>query len=131
MSRRTMLAPILPNPIIASCMTSSPLNLSRGPQPFHGVGNTFAVIEYRRPRHQDVGTGGNRQRSGGDIDPAVDLEVAPRFDPIDHPACTTDLGERRVQEMLMPESRVHRHDQHYLHTTLPKIGRARRMIDRI
>ena len=48
----------------------------------------------------------------GDIDPAVDLEVAPRFDPIDHLAGTTDLRERRVEEMLMPESRVHRHDQH-------------------
>ena len=48
----------------------------------------------------------------GDIDPAVHLEVAPRFDPIDHLARTTDLRERRVEEMLMPESRVHRHDQH-------------------
>src|SRR5258708_40099067 len=50
--RRTILAPILPNPIIASCMTYSPLSPSRGLQPLHGDGDAFDVVEDCRPRHQ-------------------------------------------------------------------------------
>src|SRR6266568_2303834 len=106
MRRRTILAPILPNPIIASCMIFPPLEPSCGPQPLHGGGDAFAVIENCRPGHQDVGARGNRQRSSCHIDPAVHLEVAPPIDSIDHLARTTDLWKRRVEKMLMPEPRV-------------------------
>src|SRR5216684_3427050 len=58
MSRRTILAPILPNPIIASCMTISPLQPSCGPQPCHGGGDrrsSHCALELAVPADQGVG----------------------------------------------------------------------------
>jgi hypothetical protein len=71
-------------------MTISPFHPSCGPQPFHGGGDAFAVIENCRPGHQHVGSRGNRQRSSCHIDPAVHLQVAPGFGSIDHLARTSD-----------------------------------------
>ena len=92
-------------------MTFFSVSAERGPQPLHGGGNAFAVVENRRPGHQHIGSRRNRQRGGGRIDPSVHLEAAPGLHSIDHLPRTPDLRERRGEEMLMPESRAHGHDQ--------------------
>src|SRR6266436_2863336 len=177
-NRRTIFAPIRPNPIIASCMTcfstnafslvldgalgllpsplwggaggggpsadhrttptpalradpphkgegrtefvarddpispNSSLALNRCPQPRHGGGDAFAVVENRRSRHQHIGPRGDRPRRRSRIDPSVHLEAAGRLDALDHFARTRNLRERRREEMLMSETRGHGHDQH-------------------
>ena len=49
------------------------------------------------------------------IDAPVHLQVAPGLDLFDHLADTPNLWQGRVDEMLMAEPRVDRHDQHLIH----------------
>src|SRR3981189_1937297 len=106
MSRRTMLAPILPNPIIASCMTFPPLEPSCGPQPFHGGGDAFAVVENCLDGDHDFGVCVNRQRSRCHVDPTVPREIAPPLKTRRQSRIRASPRYWRVEEMLMPEPRV-------------------------
>src|SRR5262249_40992498 len=110
--RRTMLAPIRPNPIIASCMTSFSVNAEPHPAAVHGGGDVFAVVENRRARHQHIRAGGDRPRRRSRVDPSIHLEAARRLDALDDLARARNLRQRRREEMLVSEARVHRHDQY-------------------
>src|SRR6266446_9298878 len=195
-NRRTIFAPILPNPIIASCMTcfstnpfsfvldarsgralgllpsplwggaggggpsadhrttptpalradpphkgegrtefvarddpispNSSLALNRIPQPRHGGGDALAVVENRRSRHQHIGARGDRPRRRSRVDPSIHLEAAGRPDAFDHLARTRNLRERRREEMLTSETRVHGHDQHLVEVRHDVLEYARR-----
>src|SRR5215831_15819700 len=114
MRRRTMLAPILPRPIIPSCIVvflSSWLGRSfdRGTQAFQAGRHPFAVTENRRTRHQDIGASRDAERSCRRVDPAVQLQFTAWIDSLDHFAHASDLRQCRLEKMLMAETRVHGH----------------------
>ena len=88
-----MLAPILPNPIIASCMTSFSISAEARPAAAASRRYSFAVVENGRAGHQHIGSGGNDERRSRCIDAAVHLEAALGLDPIDHRPRTPDLRE--------------------------------------
>src|ERR1700730_12948570 len=110
-----MLAPILPSPIIPSCMIRCSLCIDYsshcGSQPCHGGGYAFAAAKNRRSSHQNVGASRNCQPSSRHIDASVHLQVASGLDLVDHLADTLDLRERGVKVQLMAKDRIDRHDQ--------------------
>src|SRR5215510_9828859 len=116
MSRRTMFAPMRPRPIIPSCIASLLVyRLSaagRCLQPLHGRRDAVAVAEDCRARDEHVGAGPNDERGGVRVDPPVDVQVAARPEPLDQLARASDLRQRRVDEMLVTETRIDGHDQH-------------------
>ena len=64
------------------------------------------------PATNIIGSLGNRQRSSCRVDPSIHLEAALGLGSIDHLPRTSYLRKGCVEEVLMPESRVHRHHQH-------------------
>src|ERR1700693_4771612 len=103
MSLLTMLAPIRPKPIIASCMHHSPSMPYSRPQPLECRRDAVAISEDRRPGHQHIGARFHGPRRSLGVDPAIHLEAAARLDAIDHRTGPPDLGKRPGKEMLVPE----------------------------
>src|SRR5262245_37985117 len=139
-SRRTMLAPIRPSPIIPNCIDDSlfetaKLTLRRsvgrlvgggGVQSLHGRSDPFVVPEDRGARDEDRGARADDQRRGRPIDASVHLEVASRLDSVDHLANPPDLGQGRGKEMLVAESRVHGHHEHLVDVLQDLLEHGRR-----
>src|SRR5262245_26309727 len=138
-SRRTMLAPIRPSPTIPSCIVNSLLSkqifsgsqskIRRSKseislfgsscfrsfvhccsQPFHGRGDSFAVTKNCRSGYENVGSCIDHQWRSCRVDAAVNLQIAVALDFSDHLADTPNLWQRRVDETLVSEARVNRHD---------------------
>src|SRR5947199_153068 len=105
-SLRTRSASELAPTALSRAKSATALALNRRPPPRHAGDDAFAVVEDRRARHQHIRARGDRQRSRGRVDSSVHLEVAARLEAFDHFARARDLRQRRVQEMLVSESRV-------------------------
>src|SRR5262245_39934808 len=120
-SRRTMLAPILPSPIIPSCISSPLLKNSFDSlrylghsvtQRFHCGRHAVVSAKYRRTCDQNVGSGRNCHWSRHLIHASVDFQLTIGVDLINHFCDPPNLGQSRLQKVLMSEARVHCHDQH-------------------
>jgi hypothetical protein len=97
----------------------------------HGRGDTFAVAEDRRARHEHVGAGANDERSGVRVDAAVHFHIAPGLPPLHDLADPRDLRKGGVDEVLMAEPRVDGHHQHLVDVAddLLQHRRRRRRVD--
>jgi nucleoside-diphosphate-sugar epimerase len=72
-------------------------------------GGVVGLAEHGRARDQHIGPGGGHRRRGLGRDPAVDLN--PDRPAGGHGLQAADLLDRRRDEALAPETRVHGHDQ--------------------
>src|SRR5579863_1935282 len=111
MSRRAMLAPILPSPTIPSCIL---LFLSRA-QAVHGGGDAAGTAKDRRSGHQYAGSRFDAPLAGFGVDAPIHLQVALGFEAIDHLSDAADLGQSGMDKMLVPETRIDRHHEHLVH----------------
>src|SRR5260370_11933658 len=83
-----------------------------GSQPIHRCSTLCALTKNCCSGHQNVSTRGTRQRSSLCIDAAVYFNFTPRLNLRNHLTDTPDLPQGCREEMLMPETRIDRHDQH-------------------
>ena len=129
MTRRTMLAPILPNPIIASCMAILRYGRAAARSRSMALVTLSLSLKTADPATRTLAPAATASGAVATSTPPSTSRSHP-VKQIDHLARTTDLRERRVEEMLMPESRVHRHDQHLvevLHDFFQNGRRSRRV----
>jgi hypothetical protein len=77
--------------------------------------DTLFSAKNRRTGDQNVGPDIDYQRRSRRVDAAINLEVAPRPELIDHLAHSANLRQRAVDEMLLSKARVNRHNQHLIH----------------
>src|SRR5215469_13217006 len=92
MSRSTMLAPILPSPIMPSCI-KSPILTNRDLmccvhhcvlQGFHGRSHGFVCAKNRGSGHQYVGSCRNCHRGSGFINASIHAQLTSGMHPFDH-----------------------------------------------
>ena len=81
----------------------------------HRSGHAVAFTENRRARDQYAGTGTNDERRRRGVDASIHLHIARRVEPFDQRAHPFDLRHRGVNELLMTEARIDRHDQYLVH----------------
>src|SRR5262245_9063816 len=95
-------------------------------EPVHRRSHCSALSKYGGSRDQHIGSRIYRQRRSGGVDTTINLEIAALLALINHPAYTPYLGQRRVNETLVPEARVDRHDEHLIHVPQNLFERCRR-----
>jgi hypothetical protein len=78
--------------------------LGGGSQPVHSCCHLVTVIKDCRSGHQHVRSCRYSQRSRGRIDAAVQLQFAGGIGLPNHLTHAPDLGQSRVEKMLMPEA---------------------------
>ena len=100
-------------------------------QAFHRRGHAVRVVEDRRTRHQHGGAGPNDQGGRRRVDASIDFHLAAGLASFDELAHPLDLRQRRPDELLVPETRIHGHDQHLVQVLndLLQHGRRRRRVD--
>ena len=91
------------------------LLIRAGPQPFYGRRYTFAVTKNRRSSHEHIGASFNYEGRSRRVDAPVHFQVAAGLDLINHLPHAPDLWQGRMDEMLVSEARIDRHDQHLIH----------------
>lgn len=91
-----------------------------------GDGDAGRIGKHRRARHQYVSAGGHGQPRCFNIDAAVHLEFTKGLYFVNHLADAANLGQRRVQERLMPESRIDGHHEYLIEVWQYLFQHARR-----
>src|SRR5215467_15971795 len=120
-----MFAPILPRPIMPICIMT-PLSsrdmwrlrsclFEAHSQPVHRCRHLLAFSKHRGSRDQHIRARIHHQRRGARVNTTVNLEITASLALIYHPTHTPYLGQCRVDEPLVSEARVDRHDEHLIH----------------
>src|SRR5215831_1005775 len=123
--RRTIFAPILPRPIMPICITTPLFSrellrlhskfVEACSQPVHRCSHALALSKNCCSGDQHIGSGFHHQRSSACINPAINLQITALLSLINHPTHTPYLGQCRVNELLVSETRVDGHDEHLIH----------------
>src|SRR5262245_24090065 len=74
--------------------------------------HAFAISKNGRPGHQNIGARFDYTPGCYRINASVHPQIAGGFDPLDHLANAPDLWQGCLEEMLMTETRIDRHDQY-------------------
>ena len=81
-----------------------------GMQSIHGIGHSCNFSENRRTSYKDVRSRCVGQRCGFLIHASVHLQLTATMKVVDHFSNTSDLRQCAVQEVLMSEAGIDRHD---------------------
>ena len=75
----------------------------------------MAITKNRGPGHENIGPGSYGQWSGLGIDPAIHFQAAFRLSLPNQAVDPINLGQSGIEEMLVSETGVDRHDEHLVH----------------